>query len=104
MYGTIARFRVKPGMDEQMEAFSRQEVPQIHGFVFQHVYRMDADPNEYYLVVAFESREAYQANATSPEQHERYRQYSELLDAEPEWHDGEIMFSYPREVEDQRRH
>ncbi len=74
MYGTIARFRMKPGMEQQLEEFSRQEVPQIPGFVFQHVYRMDADSNEYYLVVAFESREAYQANATSSEQHERYRQ------------------------------
>lgn len=102
MYGTIARFRMKPGMEQRFEEFSRQEVPQLPGFVFQHVYRMDADPNEYYLVVAFESREAYQANATSPKQHERYQQYSELMDSEPEWHDGEIMFSSPPEVEGHR--
>ncbi len=102
MYGTIARFRMKPGMEERLQEFSRQEVPQIPGFVFQHVYRMDADPNDHFLVVAFESREAYQANATSPEQHERYRQYSELMETEPEWHDGEILFSYPPEAEGHR--
>jgi len=94
MYGTVARFRVKPGMEAQMEELGRQEVPQIPGYLFQHVFRMDADANECYLVVAFESKEAYQANATSPEQHDRFRQFSALMETEPEWHDGEVMFSH----------
>lgn len=63
--------------------------------VFQHVYRLDSDNNEYFMVVAFESREAYVANADSPEQHERYLKYREMLESEPAWHDGEIVFSYP---------
>ena len=54
---------------------------------------MDADPRTLMLVVAFTDREAYHANAASPEQHQRYLRYRELLEAEPEWHDGEIIFS-----------
>jgi hypothetical protein len=45
--------------------------------------------------VAFESKEAYQKNAASPEQNARYEEYRALLDADPEWHDGEIIASYP---------
>ncbi len=95
MYGTVARLRVKPGMEERLQDIGRQQGPAVPGMVFQHVYQMDADPREFYLVVAFESREAYRANATSPEQNERYQQYRELLESEPEWHDGEIVFSFP---------
>jgi quinol monooxygenase YgiN len=95
MYGTIAKLRIKPGMDAELERLSREEVPQIEGFRFQHVFRMDADPQEAYLVVGFASKEAYRQNAVSPDQHARYEAYRALLDGEPEWHDGEIVFSIP---------
>ncbi len=57
----------------------------------QYTYKWDANPNEYYLVVVFESKEAYWANANSQEQDTRYRQLRELLASDPEWHDGEIV-------------
>jgi quinol monooxygenase YgiN len=95
MYGTIARFKLKPGGLADLERFNREQTANISGVVFQHVYRMDADPNEVYLVVGFESKDAYKANAESPEQHARYEQYRQFLAAEPEWHDGEIVFSDP---------
>jgi hypothetical protein len=47
------------------------------------------------LVVGFESKEAYRANAESPEQNARYEQYVQLLDGPPEWNDGEIAYSFP---------
>jgi heme-degrading monooxygenase HmoA len=65
------------------------------GFVAQYVYHMDDNPNEFYTAVVFESREAYFANANSPEQHERFLKMMELMAAEPEWHDGQII--YPAE-------
>ena len=95
MYGTIARLRIKPGMEEQLRQVGRDAAQTIPGFVFEHVFRLDSAPNEYFLVVGFESKEAYVANANSPEQHQRYLAYRELLAAEPEWHDGEIVDSYP---------
>lgn len=45
-----------------------------------------------YLAVAFESKEAYYANSVRPETHARYVQLMEFAAAEPEWHDGEIVF------------
>jgi len=98
MYGTVAKIRIKPGMDEQLAERERSMAansPQIPGFVAQYVYRMDADPDELYLVVLFESKEAYQANAASPDQAGRYEQMVAMMAAPPEWHDGEIISAYP---------
>ena len=83
MYGTVARMHVKAGMEGELERMS-QDHAAIPGMVFQYAYRMDADPQEFYLAVGFESEEAYRKNAESPEQHARYEQYMQFLDAEPE--------------------
>jgi hypothetical protein len=57
-----------------------------------YIYQMDKDPNEFYMAVIFESREAYVANANSPEQNQEFMQLMEFLESEPEWHDGEIVW------------
>ena len=94
MYGTVARIRVKPGAEKQLIEMSQNESDlQMPGYVSQYVYRMDVDPNEYYLVVIFESKEAYFANADSPDQDARYREFRALLEQDPEWHDGEIVYA-----------
>jgi quinol monooxygenase YgiN len=94
MYGTVARLRIKPGAEsqlaEEMAAFGARRVP---GFVAEYVYRMAADPGEYYLAVVFEGEDAYRANAASPEQDAQYQRLLALCEGEPEWHDGEIVFS-----------
>jgi antibiotic biosynthesis monooxygenase (ABM) superfamily enzyme len=96
MYGTVAFMRLKPGAEDKLLQLGRDyENLRIPGYVMEHVYRLDAGNNVYVLVVGFESREAYVANANSPEQHARYLQYRELLEDEPEWHDGEFVYSYP---------
>lgn len=93
MYGTVARMRIKPGSEDRMNELMREyEGLDVPGYVRSSVYRTDEDANTVYLVVEFESREAYQANASSPEQDARYRKMVELLDGEPEWHDGEIIY------------
>ena len=93
MYGTVAVFRAKPGVEERlrqlMEEFPGDEVP---GFIAEYVYRSDADPNTFYIAAIFRDRETYVANAKDPAQHERYLQFRELLVSDPEWHDGEIVF------------
>ena len=90
MYGTIAKVCVKPGKIEELKQWTeRFESPP--GGVAISAYQMDADPSELYIAVLFESREAYVANAESPEQHEQYLQMLQLLEGEPEWHDGEIV-------------
>ncbi len=94
MYGTIARMLVKPGMEMQFEQIAQDiGVGRVPGEVGVYAYQMDRNSREFYLVVIFESREAYHANAAAPEQHERFMKMMQVLDAEPEWNDGEIVYS-----------
>ena len=94
MYGTIARLRVKPGMESKIEEYIRKfESRHVPGAIAEYTYRMDSNPNEVYLAVVFDSRESYRTNAESPEQDAEYRQLLDLLVEEPEWHDGEIIHS-----------
>ncbi len=94
MYGTVPRMRLKAGMEaklkEDMAQYERLKIP---GFVSTMVYRMDTDPNELYMAVAFKDRESYVANARDPKQDERFRRMRAMLAADPEWHDGEIIAS-----------
>jgi hypothetical protein len=93
MYGTIARLRVKAGMEDRLtelaegEQFSSDQIA-------EYVYRSDSEPGIYYLVVAFSSEEAYRRNAERPETHASYQHLLQFLDGEPEWRDGTIVHSY----------
>ena len=93
MYGTIARLRLKPGMGQRMADLIRPyEALKVDGYIRSTLYRMDEDSNELYLAVVFENKEKYDKNANSPEQDKRYQEMVSLLDGEPEWHDGEIIY------------
>jgi hypothetical protein len=89
MYGTIARFRIKPGVKEEfvkaMDSFGGAFIP---GWVADYYFQMDSDSDEFYLVAIFKDRETYMANADSAEQHERYLVFRSFLVDDPEWHDG----------------
>jgi quinol monooxygenase YgiN len=99
MYGTVAKFRVKPGAEQRLREFDEMEWGlAMPGYIGEFALRSDANPNEWYMLVIFESKEAYFANADSPEQDARYRQLLELLDAEPEWHDGEIVYAWQAQM------
>ena len=93
MYGTVARMQAKPGMESQLRAMMDQyDVLKIPGYNTTYVYQMDSDPRTFFLAVVFESREAYQANADSPEQDARYQQMLAMLEGPPDWHDGQIVY------------
>ncbi len=94
MYGTVARMRVMAGKESALEKMFEMEASRdTPGFVFAHIYRMDSDPREFMLVVAFDSKASYRANAESPQQDAEYHEYRALLEVDPEWHDGEIVVS-----------
>jgi quinol monooxygenase YgiN len=95
MYGTVAKFKAKPGaFDALMKISENQAAINIKGYVGQYIYRMDDDPNVYYLTALFKDKQSYVANANSPEQNERFQEMAKYFVAEPEWHDGEIVFSH----------
>ena len=92
MYGTVAKMKLLPGKEAEMLTRIDHQPP---GLVFEHIYKLDSGDNEYMMVAGFESKEAYKTNAESPEMHQIYLDYRKLLAADPEWHDGEIVYSKP---------
>ena len=96
MYGTLARYRVKPGMMQKLLDFETDiKDSGMKGFIAEFTLSTDADPNVCYELVIFENKEAYQAVADDPDQDKRYHQLLELLEAPPEWHDGVIIHANP---------
>lgn len=94
MYGTVARMRIRPDSEQEFARIVNEiEGVKAPGQLAVYVYKMDSTPHEYYMAVLFESREAYHANARSPEQHQRFVKLMSVLEREPEWNDGEVVFA-----------
>jgi heme-degrading monooxygenase HmoA len=91
MYGTILRVRLKEGAEATLSALMDEfEARNVPGFIGHYGYRLDADPHLYMAAIVFASKEAYEANANSPEQNASYARMTAVFDGEPEWFDGEI--------------
>ena len=99
MYGTIGHMKAKPGKLSEIIALDKDMINRRKpkGFVGEYVYRMDSDPDEFILVVLFDSKENYIANAQDPEQDKEFRKLRELMAADPHWHDGEVVHSFTSE-------
>ena len=97
MYGTIARMRLRPGAEPLLRAWmdSFTDPVRDHGWLSTTIFRSDGDPLEWWLVVVFASKEAYRANAESPNQDARYHRLRSCLEADPEWHDSEVALQMP---------
>ncbi len=92
MYGTVFRYRVKPGMEQQhVELFKDFDANPPEGYVASWTYRLDAGQNEYITAAAHTDREAYLENATRPEQGAFFERFRALLADDVEWNDGEIV-------------
>jgi quinol monooxygenase YgiN len=97
MWGTIAKFKVTPGREEWIVAqVNAMRTERMHGWLYTHVFRSDADPHEMWMVAMFESKEAYQRNAQSPAQDLAYRTLRSAMETDPEWHDVEEMMEQNR--------
>lgn len=96
MYGTIMKVRVAPENAEKMqelyeELYPTGELPAGAVAVFD--FQMDDDPTEFFHIAIFESRDAYRANAESPEQHARFEKAVAFIKpvGEPQWNDGQVV-------------
>jgi quinol monooxygenase YgiN len=91
-YGTVARYRVKPGHEdqllEQMKAFEESPPP---GWIYTTLFRSAADSNDIWMSVVFESKELYKKNADSAEMGRQFAAMREHLQADPDWHDGHVI-------------
>ena len=90
VYGTIARMKVTKDNLEKLQALMEEvEQREVPGFRSSHILVPDEWNDEVLMVVFFDDKATYVANADDPRMHEDYLRYRALLEAEPEWTDGE---------------
>ena len=93
MYGTIAKLKLKEGKLKDFKRHMDIEIRDIPGIEEVYVYQMDEDASDLFLVVVFSSQEAYIKYAESEKSNNQYLKMMKLLEAEPEWHDGDLIFN-----------
>ena len=95
MYGSIFRMKLKPGQEQRMvdlfDEWDRDRRPKVKGAITGFILKPDNKPGELVGAGIFEDKEAYMANAADPEQHQWFLKLRELLEADPEWEDGEFI-------------
>lgn len=94
VFGTVAHVRVKPGMEQEFQAIGEQwvrERGEPSGQIAEYVFKLEKGSNEYILIGIFPDREEYFKNAEDPETDRWYRRMREVLAADPEWNDGEVI-------------
>ena len=93
MYGTIFRMKVKSGQEQKIidlfEEWERERKPKVKGAIGGYLLRPDNRPGELTGVAVFADKASYEANADNPEQHGWYQKLRDMLEADPEWEDGE---------------
>jgi quinol monooxygenase YgiN len=88
---------VKPGMEHQLTQVSdqwwRERAPNVRGAVSSTVFKTDANPNEFIFIAIFDNKANYVANSNDPETDAWFQQLRACLEADPQWTDGEVVFS-----------
>jgi hypothetical protein len=90
VYGTLAFMRAMPGRRREAGELIRSLQRPISGLIVNYIYELDRDPEEAVMLAVFDQKAAYERNAASSGQHERYLTYRSLLTEDPQWHDGEV--------------
>jgi hypothetical protein len=97
MYGTVFRYRVKPGIGDRLPQLLKEfDANPPEGFVAGWTYQLDAGTDQYITAVSFSDKDAYVKNADSPEQAAFFERFRDLLAGDVEWNDGEIVVEQKR--------
>jgi hypothetical protein len=94
MYGTLMRANVTPGNRETVVALMGEGAG-AKGFQATHVLWPDDDDRTVIAAILFEDDATYSANAHDPATEEWYGRFRALLEADPEWTDGEWVSFLP---------
>jgi hypothetical protein len=89
MFGSVFRMRPKSGMAGQLRDVMMSNSRQPKGMVAAYLLDEDGSEDVWGLAV-FEDEQTYRDNANDPAQDAQYRKFRELLESDPEWHDGSI--------------
>ncbi len=88
-FGSVFKMKPKAGKKQALiDSFKTGRQPaDMKGFVIAHL--LDAG-DEVWCVAIFDNEKAYRDNANDPATDKEYRQTRELLESDPEWHDGMV--------------
>jgi steroid delta-isomerase-like uncharacterized protein len=97
MFGSIFRLRPKPGREQEVvalhEEWGRDRALRVKGVRAGHLFHPLDRPGELVGVAVFADRDTYTANANDPEHDAWYRRLRGLLEADPIWEDGDVLYS-----------
>jgi len=88
MYGTVMRAKATAGNRDAVVAMMGESLDAA-GFHATYVLLPDDDENAVVAAVIFDDRDSYSANAHDPATETWYGRFRALLEADPEWTDGE---------------
>jgi len=95
MYGTIFHMQVKRGQEgrvaQLMKDWEQERKPKVKGALTGLLLKPDNRPGILIGVAVFADKASYAANAEDPEQDRWYQKLRALLQADPEWEDGEYV-------------
>ena len=92
MYGSVFRWRVKPGMDERvMQLIEEFRADPPEGFVGAATYKLNAGGGEYITAAAHRDKSSYQEHAGREAQAAWFAKFQDCLDGDVEWNDGEVV-------------
>lgn len=97
MYGSVFRLRPRPGQDDalldELKRWREERYSHAIGFVGWVCLESQSHPGEYVNTLVFDDRETYMRNANDPEQSLWYHRLCSLLESDPEWEDGDILWA-----------
>ena len=89
MYGSIFRMRPKAGKAGELRDTMMNNDRRPKGMVTAYMLT-EEKAGEVWGFGVFEDENTYRANAADPAQDANYQVFRQLLEADPEWHDGMI--------------
>ncbi len=89
MFGSVFKMRPQAGKSAELRQVMMGSPRRPDGMVTAYLLAEDASGDVWGFAV-FKDEKAYRDNAADPAQNELYTKFRPLLDADPEWHDGNI--------------
>lgn len=94
MFGTIGRFKVKPGHIDALKALDEEWMkefrPSIPGPIMMFRGKVDETSDDYVFVFLCRDKKTYFAIADEPRQDEQYKRQMEHVDGEITWTDIQV--------------
>jgi hypothetical protein len=95
MFGSIYTMKPLPGQEANIAAhfrrWERERRPSVGGAVSGYLFRPKTALGQLIGVAVFDSEGNYRKNADDPAQGEWFSELRSMLEADPEWSDGDIL-------------